>query len=188
AVRSGDRVRVTAQLIYAPADRHIWAERYERSVRDILLVENDIARAIAEQLRGKLSAQEQRRLTGRPIDPAAHEAYLQGRYLWNKRSRRGIDEAIRCFERALEKDPQYAPAYAGIADAYSVLGSWGAEAIPPEEAFPKAKAAAEKALHLDDTSAEAHTARANIRQLYEWDWQGAATEFQRAIALNPNYA
>src|SRR5260370_31585959 len=99
-----------------------------------------------------------------------------------------MEEAILYLERALETEPHYAPAYAGIADAYSVLGSWGSEGITQEEALPKAKAAAEKALQLDEGSAEAHTARANIRQLYEWDWQGAATEFQHAIELNPNYS
>src|SRR5260370_31085777 len=98
-----------------------------------------------------------------------------------------MEEAILYLERALETEPHYAPAYAGIADAYSVLGSWGSEAIPPEEALPKAKAAAEKALQLDEGSAEAHTARANIRQLYEWDWRGAGKKFHRTTGLNPQY-
>ncbi len=187
-VRFGDRVRVTAQLIEASTDRHVWAERYERSSRDILPLENEIARAIAEQLRGKLNPQEQSRFSANPIDPAAHEAYLQGRYFWNRRSRPALEEAIRYFTEAIEKEPRYAQAYAGRADAYVVIGGFGMEAIPPGDAFPKARADAGKAVELDETSAEAHTARAAIRYVYEWDWQGAETEYQRAIELDPNYA
>jgi TolB-like protein/DNA-binding winged helix-turn-helix (wHTH) protein/Tfp pilus assembly protein PilF len=187
-VRSGDQVRVTMQLIKATTDRHILANRYERSSRDILLLENEIAGTIAERLRGKLTAQEQRRFSANPIDPAAHEAYLQGLYLWNRRTPPALEEAIRYFTEAIEKDPRLAQAYAGRADTYTVLGSWALEAIPPEEALRNARADAEKALQLDGNSAEAHTARAVIRQVYEWDWRGAETEFQRAIALSPSYA
>ncbi|MGI8992413.1 MAG: winged helix-turn-helix domain-containing protein [Bryobacteraceae bacterium] len=161
--RTGDRVRVTAQLIEASTDRHIWADRYDRSARDIRLLENEIARAIAEQLRGKLNPQEQRRLSGNPIDPAAHEAYLQGRYLWNRRTPPALKEAIRYFTQAIEKEPRYAEAYAGRAQAYIVLGSGGMEAIPPQEALSKARPDAEKAVQLDGTSSEAHSARAAIR-------------------------
>ncbi len=185
-VRVGDQVRVTAQLIEAETDQHVWAGRYERSSRDILLMENEIARAIAEQLRGKLNPQEQGRFSADPIDPAAHEAYLQGLYLWNRRTPLALLEAVRYFTEAIEKDPRLTQAYAGRANAYTVLGSWALEAIPPEEALRNAKADAEKALQLDGNSAEAHTARAVIRQVYEWDWPGAETEFQRAIALSPS--
>ncbi|MGI8743127.1 MAG: TPR end-of-group domain-containing protein [Bryobacteraceae bacterium] len=186
--RSGDRVRVTAQLIEATTDRHIWADHYERNSRDILLLENEIARAIAEQLRGKLNPQEERRFSGNPIDPAAHEAYLQGRYLWNRRTPPALKEAIRYFTQAIEKEPRYAEAYAGRAQAYIVLGSGAMEAIPPEEALSKARPDAEKAVQLDETSAEAHAALAAIRFIYEWDSRGAETESRHAIELSPSNA
>ncbi|HLJ16463.1 MAG TPA: winged helix-turn-helix domain-containing protein [Bryobacteraceae bacterium] len=186
--RTGDRVRVTAQLIEARTDRHIWADHYERSSRDLLLLENEIARAIAEQLRGKLNPQQQSRFSANAVDPAGYEAYLQGLYLWNRRTPPALEEAIRYFTEAIEKDPQFAQAYAGRADAYTVLGSWALEAMPPEEALRKARADAEKALQLDGNSAEAHTARAVIGEVYEWDWQRAEAEFQRAIALSPSYS
>ncbi|HEY3837590.1 MAG TPA: winged helix-turn-helix domain-containing protein [Bryobacteraceae bacterium] len=185
---SGDRIQLTAQLIDANTDRHLWAERYERSSRDVLLVENEIAKAVAEKLPGKLSPREQRLFSANPIDPAAHEAYLQGLYLWNRRTPPALEEAIRYFTAAIGKDPAFVQAYAGRADAYTVLGSWAVEAIPPDEAVRKARADAERAVELDDNSAEAHTARAVIRQVYEWDWRGSETEFQRAIALSPSYA
>ncbi len=187
-VRAGDRVRVTAQLIDASTDRYVWADRYERNSRDILLLENEIAQTIAKQLHGKLNAQEQSRFSANPIDPAAHEAYLQGQYFWNRRTRPALEESVRHFTEAIEKEPRYAQAYAGRAHAYLVLGSWAMEAIPPGEALPIARADAERAVQLDETSAEAHAARASVRHLYEWDRQGAETDYQRAIELNPNYA
>jgi TolB-like protein/DNA-binding winged helix-turn-helix (wHTH) protein/Tfp pilus assembly protein PilF len=187
-VRSGDQVRVTMQLIEATTDRHILANRYERSSRDILLLENEIAGTIAERLRGKLTAQEQRRFSANPIDPTAHEAYLEGRYLWNRRTPRALQESIRYFTQAIDKEPRYAEAYAGRANAYIVLGSGAMEAIPPEEAFSKAKADSDKAVQLDGTSAEAHTARAAVRNIYDWDSRGAETELQRAIELSPSNA
>ena len=185
---SGDRVRINAQLIYAPADRHLWAERYERNSGDILLLENDLARAIAEQIRGRLTPEEQRRFTARPIDPAAHEAYLQGLYLWNKRTEPALRQSARYFQQAIGKVPLDAKAYAGLANAYIVLGSWSVEAISPREALEKARTSAEKALQLDARLAEGHTALAAIKHIYEWDWEGAGTEFRRAIELNPSYA
>jgi TolB-like protein/DNA-binding winged helix-turn-helix (wHTH) protein/Flp pilus assembly protein TadD len=187
-VRSGDWVRVTTQLIEAATDRHIWTDRYERSSRDILLVESEIARAVVEQLRGKLNPQEQRRLRANPIDSAAHEAYLQGLYLWNRRTPRALQEAVRYFTQAIEKEPRYPAAYAGRAGAYIVLGSGAMEAIPPEEAFTKARADADQALQLDETNVEAHAARGAIRHIYEWDSPGAEPEYQRAIELGPNNA
>lgn len=153
-----------------------------------MLLENEIAKAIAEQLRGKLNPEEQSLFRANPVDPAAHEAYLQGLYLWNRRTPPALHEAIRYFTEAIDRDPQFAPAYAGRANAYTVLGSWAFEAIPPAEALRNAKRDAERAVQLDGNSAEAHTARAVIRQVYEWDWQGAETEFRRAIALSPSYA
>ena len=186
--RSGDRVRITAQLIEASTDRHIWADRYERSSRDILLLENEIAKVIAEQLRGKLDSHQQRRFDANSIDPDSHEAYLQGLYLWNRRTPAALREAVRYFTKALERSPTYALAYAARAHAYLLLGCMGIEAIPPSEAFPKVKADAEKAVQLDANSAEVHTVLAATRLAYEWDWRGAETEFQRAIELSPNHA
>jgi TolB-like protein/DNA-binding winged helix-turn-helix (wHTH) protein/Tfp pilus assembly protein PilF len=185
---SGDQVRVTAQLIEATTDRHIWADRYERSSRDILLVENEISKAIAEQLRGKLNAQDQRRFVGKPIDPAAHEAYLQGLYLWYRRTPHALEEAIRYYTQAIEKEPRYAEAYTGRALAYIVLGNGSMEAIGPKEAMLKGGADAEKSVQLDETSSDAHAARGAIRNLYEFDWRGTETEMRRAIELNPNNA
>src|SRR5581483_1006795 len=164
--RAGDRVRVAVQLIEAKTDRHVWADRYERSVRDVFPLENEIARAIAEQLRGKLNFEEQSLFSANPVDPAAHEAYLQGRYLWSRRTGPALEQAIRYFTEAIEKDPRFAQAYGGRADTYTVLGSWGMEMIPPEEALRKGRADAEKAVQLDGNSAEAHTARAAIRHDY----------------------
>jgi TolB-like protein/DNA-binding winged helix-turn-helix (wHTH) protein/Tfp pilus assembly protein PilF len=187
-VRSGDHVRISVQLIEAVTDRHIWANRFERSSRDILLLENEIARAIAGQLRGTLNAKEQRQFTAAPIDQSAHEAYLQGLYLWNRRTQPALEEAIRYFTQAIEEEPRYALAFAGRAHAYIVLGSWAMEAMPPKEALSKAKADAEEAVKLDPGSAEAHAGRASIRHIYEWDWRGAETDYQRAIELNPSYA
>jgi TolB-like protein len=187
-VNSGDRVRVSAQLIEATTDRHIWADRYERSSRDILLLENEISKAIAEQLRGKLDAHEQRRFIGNPIDPAAHELYLQGLSLWYRRTPHALEEAIRYYTQAIEKEPRYAEAYTGRAMAYIVLGNGSMEAIGPEEAMLKGRADAEKAVQLDETSSDAHAARGAIRNLYGWDWRGTETEMRRAIELNPNNA
>jgi len=187
-VRTGDRVRVTVQLIEAATDRHIWADRYERSLRDILVLESDIARAIAGQLRGSLNAQEERQFAANPINPSAHEAYLEGLYLWNRRTQPALEEAIRRFTDAIASEPHYALAFAGRANAYKLLGSWAMEAMPPNVAMSRAKADAEQAVRLDPASAEAHAARASIRFLYEWDWQSAESEFMRSIELNPNYA
>jgi TolB-like protein/Tfp pilus assembly protein PilF len=187
-VRSGDQVRVTTQLIDAATDRHILADRHERSVRDLLLLENEIARAIAERLRGKLNREEQLRFNGNPIDPAAHEAYLEGRYLWNRRTPRALQEAIRYFTQAIDKEPGYADAYAGRASAYVILGSGTMEAVPPQEAMSKAKSDAEKAVQLDGTNAEAHGVLAGVRFMYDWDPAGAEREYRRAIELSPSNA
>jgi len=188
-VHSGDQVRVTAQLIEAPTDRHIWADRYERSSRDILLVENEISKAIVEQLRGKLNARDQRRFVSKPIDPAAHEAYLQGLSLYYRRTPRALEEAVRYFTQAIEKEPRYAEAYTGRALAYFVLGSGAMEAIGPEEALAKGGADAEKAVQLDETSSDAYLARGLFRDGYEQgDSRSREIMFQRAIELSPNNA
>ncbi len=185
-LRSGDRIRISAQLIHAATDRHLWAESYERDLTDVLELQSEVARAIAEEVQIKLSPQEAGRLRGTgPVKPEAYDAYLKGRYFWNKRDRAGVTEGLRYFEHAIELEPTYARAYAGVADSYIIIGSnfWGS----PQKAFSKAKAAALRALEIDDTLAEAHTSLIQIREM-EWDWKGAEMEANRALALNPGYA
>lgn len=185
--RSGNRVRITAQLVHAPSDTHLWAEEYERDSGDVLALESEVARDIANQVKAKLTPEEQVRLaSARPIDPAAHEAYLKGRFHWNKRNQSELRKAIDFLEQAIAKDPQYAAAYAGLADCNSLLAYYGF--VPETEGYPKAKAAALKALELDESLAEAHTSLVFIKTFYDWDWSGAETESRRAIELNPSYA
>ena len=186
-VRSGDRIRITANLLHAPTDRHLWAETYERNLRDVLALQREVAQAIANEIKIKLTPQEQARLArARSVNPEAHEAYLKGRYYWNLRTEEGLKKGIEYFQQAIEKDPGYALAYAGLADSYVVLGEWALMA--PWEAFPRAKAAAFKALEMDETLAEAHAPLGTARANYDWDWVGAEKEFKRAIELNPGYA
>jgi tetratricopeptide (TPR) repeat protein len=186
--RSGDRVRVTAQLIDAPSDRHLWADSYDRSPRDILTIENDVAQAIANAIKLKVTSVEKIRLAKiRPISPEAYEAYLHGRYFWNKRTEEDLVKAKGYFEQAIAEDPEFAPAYSGLADTYFYRGYAFGHA-PPQDAMPLAKAAVLKALQLDDSLAEGHTSLAMVKMFYDWDFPGAEQEFKRAIALNPNYA
>jgi serine/threonine protein kinase len=186
--RSGNRVRITAQLIDARSDRHVWAKSYERNLQDVLTLQDELARDIANEVQAKLTPGEQARLSSAPIiDPHAHEDYLRGRYFWNLRTEDDLDKARNYFEQATREDPAYAPAYSGLADTYFYLGYvWGH--LPPREAMPLAKAAALKALELDPNLAEGHTSLAIVRLTYEWDFSGSEAEFKRAIALNPNYA
>ena len=185
--RSGNRVRISAQLIQARPERHLWAESYERDLRDVLALQSEVARAIADEIRLKVTPQEQTRLaTVRPVNPEAHDAYLRGRYFWNKRTEDGLKKAIAYFQEALEKDPGYAAAWAGVADAYCMLANF--DFLPPKEGFPKAIEAATRALELDETLAEGHVSLGYVRQNYECDWPGAEKEYKRAIELNPNYA
>jgi len=188
-LRSGERVRITAQLIQLPADKHLWAQSYEGDIRDALTLQNKVARAIAEQIRVTLSRDEQAALeNAKAVNPEAYQAYLAGRYFWNKRTGDGLKKAIDYFSQAIEKDPNYAQPYTGLADAYALSGDWEYGVLSPEVAFPKAKAAATKALALDDSLAEAHTSLAFVLDLYDWDWESAEQEYKRAIALNPGYA
>ena len=185
--RSGDRVRITAQLIDARSDRHLWAESYERDLRDVLSLQGEVSRDIATQIQTKVVAQETTSGTSaRPVSPEAHEAYLKGRYFWNKRSEEGVRKGIEYFDQATRLDPNYAVAYAGLAESYVVLN--GYRFLPPTQAFPKARAAALKALELDERLAEAHTSLGSFKWEYEWDKAGAEKEFRRAIELNPSYA
>jgi TolB-like protein/DNA-binding winged helix-turn-helix (wHTH) protein/Tfp pilus assembly protein PilF len=184
---SGDHIRVTANLVQAFPERHLWAESYERDLRDVLVLQGDIARAIAREIRVEVTPQEKARLSVyRPVDPEAHEAYLKGLYFWNQRTEEGLNRGLDYFHKAIELDPNYPHGYAGLADSYAVLGYRGY--LAPQEAFPKAKAAALKALELDDGLADAHTSLAAVTEIYDHDWAGAEKEFKRAIELNPGYA
>ena len=186
-LRSGDRVRITAQLIQAPSDTHLWAKSYERDLRDVLRLQSEVAQAIANEIKAKVTPQEQARLArAHLINPEAHEAYLNGRYYWNLRTEEGLKKSIRHFQVAIEKDPGYALAYAGLADSYVVLAEWALMAS--KEAFPRAKAAALKALEMDETLAEAHVSLGAVRSDHDWDWVGADKEYKRGIELNPGYA
>jgi eukaryotic-like serine/threonine-protein kinase len=185
--RSGDRVRITAQLIDARADQHLWARSYERDLRDVLALQDEVAQAIANELKITLASQGQPRLAGaRPVDPKAYEAYLKGRYHSSKRTEKEVKESIEYFHQAIEKNPNYAPAYSGMADAYALLGYRGE--LPSNEALSKGKPAALKAVELDDSLAEAHASLAFIAETLEWDWPTAEREYKRALELNPGYA
>jgi TolB-like protein/Tfp pilus assembly protein PilF len=186
-LRAGDRVRITAQLIDGPTDRPLWADSYERELRDILTLQSDVARAIAREIRVTLTPPEERRLAAaQAVDPEVHQLYLKGRYHWNKRTEAGFSKAIEYFQQAIEKDPSCALAYAGLSDAYNCLAGYGV--LPAKEAFSKAKATALKAIEIDDALAEAHTSLASVKECYDWDWSGAEREYKEAIRLNPGYA
>jgi TolB-like protein/DNA-binding winged helix-turn-helix (wHTH) protein/Flp pilus assembly protein TadD len=188
-MRSGAHVRVTAQLTRAANDEQIWAESYEREVRDLLALQNDVARDIAEHVQAQITAQDRERLsTARSLDPRAHEEYVKGRFFWNKRTENGYLDAIDHFLRAIQIDPQYPEPYAGLADAYALLGSLGGASIPRRDAMNNARSIARKALELDPTLAEAHTSLAFVLMHYDWDFAAAEKEYLRAIDLNPNYA
>ncbi|MCI0402423.1 MAG: protein kinase [Acidobacteria bacterium] len=188
--RAGNRVRITAQLVHAPSDRHLWAKSYERDLSDVLTLQAEVAREIAHEVNVALTPQEQARFAAaRPTNPEAHELYLKGRYYWNRRTEDGLRKSLAYFQEAIEKDPGYALAYVGVADSYAMLGSdIVSSALPPHEARPLGKAAALKALELDPNLGEAHASLAAAYQYYDWDWAAAEREFRRAIELNPNYA
>ncbi|HTU48632.1 MAG TPA: tetratricopeptide repeat protein [Bryobacteraceae bacterium] len=188
-LRSGEHVRITAQLIRATADEHIWSQSYEGDLSDTLQLQDKVARAIADRIRLKISAQE-RALLQKPkvVNPGAHDAYLKGRYFWNKRTEQGLRGAIAYFDEAIAKDPNYAPAYSGLADSYTLLASWEYGALNRNEAFPKAKAAATRAVKLDDSLGEAHASLGLCLKLFDWNWRGAEAELSRAIELSPSYA
>lgn len=186
-VRSGDQIRITAQLIYAPRDQHLWAEEYERYLRDVLYLQREVARDVAEQVRVTLTPNERTRLaTAGAVDPAAYETYLHGRSFWNQRNEASLHMAIEQFQKAIEIDSDYAPAYSGMADCYTTLGYLSY--LDPLDAFPRARDAATKAIELDPGLAEAHASLAYYNLYHAWNWAAAESEFRKAIELNPNYA
>jgi TolB-like protein/DNA-binding winged helix-turn-helix (wHTH) protein/Flp pilus assembly protein TadD len=188
-LRSGDQVRITAQLIEASSDKHLWSQSYEGELRDSLALQSRVASAIADQIRINLTPQEQAALkNAKVVNPEAYESYLKGRYFWNKRTADGLNSALAYFKQAIEEDPKYAQAYSGSADTYALLGDWQYAVMTPKEAFPKAKAAALKALELDNTLGEAHNSLAFVFDGFDWDFDAADKEFRRAIELNPGYA
>jgi len=184
--RVGDRVRIKASLVYAGTDRELWTRSYDEDLRDVLTLESVVAKAIADEIQVQLTPLEQARLSRpRPENPQAHEAYLMGRYYWNKRTADGLLKSIAYLEQAIAKDPDYAIAYAALADSYHVLPEL--TSVTAAEAFPKARTAALKALELDNSLAEAHTALASIKEDYDWDWKGAEASYERGIELSPGY-
>jgi len=186
-LRSGDHVRVTAQLIQAATDTHLWARSYERDLRDVLALQDEVARAIADEIRVKLTPQEQTRLgRARPVNPETYEAYLKGMFYLYKKTPEGFAKGLALLQQATEKDPADPLPYAGLALAYPIIYHGPGGTIPPREGFPRARAAALKALELDESSAQAHLALAAIKLYFDWDWTGTEKEFRLALELNPN--
>jgi TolB-like protein/DNA-binding winged helix-turn-helix (wHTH) protein len=201
--RTADRVRVTAQLIQVRDQTHLWAKSFDRDVRDILVLQSDLARAVAMEAAAAMTpsgpAHDRLRAVDNvesvehvesvaSVNPTALDLYLRGREAWNRRTEEDIRASIPLFEAAIRSDPAYARAYAGLADAHAVLASWALGALPPGEGYSKGRAEASRALELDDTLAEAHTTLAAISAFYDWDAANAPKEFRRAIELNPSYA
>jgi TolB-like protein/DNA-binding winged helix-turn-helix (wHTH) protein/Tfp pilus assembly protein PilF len=187
--REGDQVRITAQLIQVRDQTHLWAKEYDRNLRDILALESDVAGSVAREIQLRLTPEQTASLAAaHAVDPQAYELYLKGRYFWNKRNEAAYIKAIDFFNQAIARDPQYARAYSGLADAYALLGSWPNAELSRRVAMPRAKEAALTALKLDDSLAESHASLAFVEMQYEWNWAASEQEFRRAIALNPNYA
>lgn len=186
-LRSQSRVRVTAQLVEVSTDRHLWAETYDRDLRDVVSLQADVAHSIAKAIGARVTlARSSHRASNRRVEPEAYEAYLRGRFFLDKRTTVGFDKALNYFRQAVHADPRFGEAYAGLARTYNAIGTYGM--LPPNECFPKAREAADKALQLDDTLSEAYTARGFAWTMYERDWTAAEQDFQRAIMLNPNDA
>ena len=184
--REGDQVRITVQLIHGPTDNHLWAESYQRELRNILALQGEVAQAIAHQIRAQVTPQEEARLVhAASVDPEAHEAYLHGQHLLRSGTRAGIEKGMEYFEAAIAKDPKHALAYVGLAHGHMDLTEFY---VAPLDGMPRAKAAAEKALELDPGLAEAHVARGSVRLYFDWDWPQAEKDFQHALQLNPGLA
>jgi serine/threonine protein kinase len=187
--RSGQRVQIRAHLIQGATETRLWGNSYERDLRDVLALQGEIAEGIAKEIKAGVTQQNwARQASARPVNPMAYEAYLKGRYHWYKRSPESLNKSLQYFQEAIERDPNYASAYSGMADSYNLLG-WALIGVQaPREAFPRAKSAARRALEIDDRQAEAHAALAWTSYVYDWDWQTAEREFKRALELNPRYA
>ncbi|HEX8799231.1 MAG TPA: tetratricopeptide repeat protein [Terriglobales bacterium] len=183
-MREGNRIRVHAQLIRAATDAHFWSEEYDRDLPDVLALQSDVAQAIADKVQVTLTGQERSRLVAaRPVAPEVYESYLKGRYYFNQRTLDALNKSIGFFQQAIARDPDYALAYSGLADAYAMLGFRGG--FPSKDTLSRAKAAALKAIELDDTLAEPHASLAFIAETHEWDWATAEREYKRAVQLNP---
>ncbi|HEY6221457.1 MAG TPA: protein kinase, partial [Candidatus Eisenbacteria bacterium] len=181
--RYGDRVRITAQLIEVASDRHLWAKSYERDLSDVLALQGEVAQAIAQEIQIKLTPQEEARFAkAQRVDPRAYEAYLKGRHHWNQRTDESMLRSLEYFREAIALDPGWPTAQVGLADAYNVLGYFGA--LAPIDSFPKGKAAALAALRIDEGLAQAHAALAYAHHYYEWNWEAARAEYLRALELN----
>jgi tetratricopeptide (TPR) repeat protein len=184
--KAADRLRVTAQLIDATTQEHLWVQNYDRQLEDVFAIQIELAQNVSEALETQLLRKEREHIEKNPTgDISAYTFYLKGRYYWNERSRDALEKAIKYFEEAIRRDSRFALAYAGLADSYIVLVDH--EHLPPSEGYPKAKQAAKKALELDETLAEAHTSLGTILSR-EWDWRGAEEEYAKALGSNPNYA
>ena len=188
-LREGNRVRITAELVQVSTDRHLWADTYESQIGDVLALQNRVSSAIVNEIRINLTPEDRERLSKAPsVAPEAYEDYLKGRYYWNKRTDENLTKAIGYFEDATRKDPHYALAYAGLSDCYAIISATIFGTVPSSVSAPKAKAAAQRALEIDPTLTEAETSLATVKFNYDWDWPGAAAEFDRSIHLNPSYA
>ena len=186
-VREGHQIRVHVQLIRAATDEHIWAGEYQREYQSILEVQEEVARNIVEQIQLNLTPEDRARLASKPpVDPQAYESYLRGRYYFNQRTEDALHKSIASFQQAIARDPAYAPAYSGLAEAYAMLGFRGG--FPSKDALSDAKKAALKAIELDDTLAEPHASLGFIAETYEWDWPAAERQYKQALELNPGYA
>ncbi len=184
--RTEDRLVLQTELVDVNNGSQLWGQRYEESVAGIASLQQQLSRDIVDNLRIRLTGDEQSKIEHQHKASPAYELYIKGRYFWGKRTKEGLQQGINYFQQAIDSDPNYALAYAGLADCYSLLDDWGKRT--PRDSFPKARAAAEKAIALDDSLAEAHVSLAMVRASYDWDWVGAEQEFRRAIELNPNYA
>jgi TolB-like protein/Tfp pilus assembly protein PilF len=185
--KSNDQVRVNVQLINALTDAHLWADMYDRKLTDIFAVESDIAKTIADTLQARLTGSEQRALAAHPTEnPEAYQLYLQGRFFWNKRTAPDLRKAIDYFSKAIDKDPNYALAYAGLAQSWLLLPAYGGGA--PADCFPESEKAVKKALALDETCVDAHAALGDLKAVYYFDYPGSKAELERAIQLDPNSA
>ena len=188
--READRVRITAQLVQMKDQTHIWSRQYDRELKSLLALQGEIAQETADEIQLRLGQGHKLRAADRKLASLTsyetYDLYLKGRYFWNKRTKDGFQQAADYFQQSIASDPNYARAYAGLADSYALMSSWSF--VPQTEAIPKARAAALRAMQLDDSLAEAHTSLALIAENYDYDWQTAEKEYRRAIQLDPQYA